>query len=274
MLKRNKIILSLLAVLIMGSLQLSAQDDPPKVGIQDKLGDKIPLELTFFDSDSNEVQLKDIVDRPIVLALVYYHCPGICTPLLTELARVMDLAKIEPGKDYRAVALSFDPNEGPSVAKKWKKEHYTSVDRPLDKGDWLFLTGNEENIRKLTEACGFYYQPAGEEDFTHSGGLIILSPEGKIVRYLKGIEFMPFDLKMSVIEASKGNEMPALNRVLQVCFSYDPEGKTYVFNFTKVFGTIFMTAIGIFFIVLVVKGRKKRKGEEEESEEDEKEENK
>ena len=273
MIKNKILILTALALLIFSAMDSSAQGTPPEIGIQQNLGETIPLDLTFYDADSNEVQLRDIVDRPIVLALVYYHCPGICSPLLTELGRVMDMAKVEPGQDYRAIALSFDPKEGPAVAKKWKKNYYTAVDRPLDKEDWLFLTGNQENIKKLTEAVGFYYKPEGEEDFTHSGGLIVISPEGKIVRYLLGIEFMPFDLKMSVIEANKGNEMPALNRVLQVCFSYDPEGKTYVFNFTKVFGTIFMTAIGIFFIVLVVKGRKKREGEEEIIEE-EKEENK
>lgn len=238
-------------------------EKPPEVGFVEKLGDKIPMGLTFTDASGQERALKEIVDRPTILALVYYRCPGICSPLLSSLGEVADKVTLEPGEDFRILTISFDHSEGPELAKKWKDQYLSAMQREFDEKYWDFMVGDSASIRKLSDAVGFYFKPDGKGDFIHAGGLMILDKEGKISRYLLGTTYLPFDVKMSLIEASKGRSIPTVSRVLEFCFSYDPEGKTYVFNITKVAGTIIFVGIGIFFAVLLVKGRSKKakKGE-------------
>lgn len=235
-------------------------DDQVEIGIEhDKfLGEYVDLDAEFTDSDGNTKTLRDIIDRPTVLSLVYYNCPGICSPLLTNLGETIDEAKIEPGKEYKVISISFDPSETPSLADKWKKNYHKSVTRPLDSDDWQFFTGDSANIKKLTNSVGFYYKKEESGDYTHSGALIMLSPKGKITRYLLGTDYNPFDYKMAIIEASKGVASPPINKVLEYCFSYDPDGQSYVFNVNKIAGTIIFLGVGIFLAVLLIKGRKKK----------------
>lgn len=245
---------------------ISSVEDKIEVGIEHekKLGTYIPLDLKFVDSEGYEKTLKELIDKPVVLALVYYHCPGICSPLLTSLSEVIDKAAIEPGRDYKVLTISFDPRENHEVAKKWKTEYFSGMSRPISTNDWIFMTGDSTNIAKITDAVGFRYQPDGEDDFIHAGALVMIAPDGKITRYLLGTEYSPFDFKLAVIESSKGISAPPISKVLAYCFSYDPEGRTYVFNFNKVAGTVIFLGVGIFFVVLLVKGRSKKvsKGEE------------
>lgn len=241
------------------SIKATTDDKPLEVGIEHekKLGNMLPLDLEFRNSGGETRTLKEIIKKPTVLALVYYHCPGICSPLLTSLGEVIDRADVEPGKDYQILTISFDPRETYEVAARWKKNYFNGMERAIADEDWLFMVGDSANVAKITDAVGFRYKSDGKDDFVHSGALIMISPEGKITRYLLGTSYLAFDFKMAIIEASKGIASPPITKLLAYCFSYDPDGKKYVFNFNKVAGTVIFLGVGIFFVVLLVKGRKK-----------------
>lgn len=239
----------------------SSEEKDVEIGIEHdkKLGKQVALDAEFTDSHGKTYKLRDLIDKPTILSLVYYNCPGICSPLLTNLGEVIDLAKIEPGEDYQVLSISFDPSEGTPLAAKWKKNYVEAMKRQVDDTDWRFMTGDSANIAALTESVGFHYLPDGEGDYIHSGALIAISPKGKITRYLLGLDYNPFDFKMAVIEASKGVATPPITKMLAYCFSYDPDGNKYIFNINKVFGTIIFLGAGIFLAVLLFKKGKRNR---------------
>ena len=219
-------------------------------GIDPRLGSFIPMDATFHDEDGRPVTLGQLIHKPAIMALVYLHCKNVCSILLENLAVALDRLPAEPGKDYLALAISFDENETPAVARENKEMYLKMIARPFPAGGWRFLTGDRENIRRLTEAVGFHFKRVGM-DFEHPVTLTILSPEGKIIRYLYGIDISPLELKMSLLEASEGRIGPAVAQVLRFCFSYDPRNKKLVFNVLRVAGvaTLLMAA-GILFLAL------------------------
>lgn len=235
-------------------------EDKLEIGIEHdkKLGQYVDLNLSFTNSEGKVQKLKDIIKKPTVLSLVYFHCPGICSPLLTNLGKVIDEAKVEPGKDYQVLTISFDPKEDAPLAAKWKKNYLNSVERPINPNDWTFMVGDSLNIAKITDQVGFRYKSDGKEDFIHAGALIVIGTDGKINRYLLGTEFMPFDFKMAVYESAKGISAPPISRLLAYCYSYDPQGKTYVFNINKIAGTVIFLGAGLLLTFLLVKGRSKK----------------
>lgn len=245
-----------LLIFILSFSSISANEI--EVGIDEKLGNYIPMDAVFQTSKGDTVSLKDIIDKPFLLALVYYECPGICSPLLTELAWVVDKVQLEPLQDFNVITISFDPRETPEIAEKWKKNYFNSIRRNFPDEAWTFLTGDSLNISKVTEAVGFYYKPT-QDDFLHAGALIAISPEGKISRYIFGSTYNPFDVKMALLDAGSGKTNPTVAKVLQFCFSYDPEGRSYTLNITRIIGSIMMIIIGVFLTVLLLKRRKDSK---------------
>ena len=229
--------------------------DQQGIGIDEKLGQYVPLDSTFNDERGNGVRLKELIHRPTILALVYYHCPDVCSLLLANLAGVLNKLPSEPGKEYNVLAVSFDEMEKPDLALQRKGMYLKMIERPFPEEAWRFLTGNQETIRKLTDAVGFHFKRE-RKDFLHPVSLIILSPDGKIIRYLYGTEFLPMDLKMALLEASEGRIGPTISKVLRFCFSYDPKGRKYVFNTLKVTGTVTLLFAISFMLFLVFKGRK------------------
>ena len=231
----------------------------PDVGIVERLGDYVPLDLGFLDADGDSVYLRDLVDKPTVVTLVYYHCPSICKPLLSGVVEVMDECDLNPGKDYRVVTISFDQHDNPTSGTEIRKNFTTALqNKTLTPGAWKFLTADSVTIAHLTDVMGFGFQRR-EDKFEHGTALILLSPDGKIVRYLYGLTFLPFDLKMAVIEASKGQTGPSIARVLRFCFSYDPNGRRYTLNVTRIAGaTIILFAVG-FVTFFSTTGRLRRK---------------
>ncbi|MBM4170387.1 MAG: SCO family protein [Ignavibacteria bacterium] len=227
-----------------------------EVGIDEKLGNFLPLESTFKSSDNVQIQLQDIVNKPVLLALVYYECPGICSPMLNELTWTIDKIQLEPGEDFKIITISFDPKEGPETAAKWKQNYLSTLKRKIDKDDWYFLTGDSVNIRKVTDAIGFYYKKSSDDQYIHAGSIIAISPDGKISRYLFGTSFNPFDVKMALFDAKAGKSSPTISKVLQFCFSYDPEGRQYTLNITRIVGSIMLLGVGIFFAVVMLKKKK------------------
>lgn len=229
-------------------------------GIDPQLGRFIPLDATFNDEDGHPVTLRQFGGKPIFLALVYLHCKNVCSILLENLAVALDQLPAEPGKDYTALAVSFDEKETPALARKNKEMYLKMIARPFPPSAWRFLTGDRENIQKLADAVGFHFNRVGE-DFEHPVALTVLSPEGKITRYLYGIDILPFELKMSLVEASEGRIGPAVSQVLRFCFSYDPQSKKLVFNVLRVTGVLtLLMAAAILFVAL---RRRKHPGEEE-----------
>ena len=250
----------LVGLLCLSSIFTAHGEERAKVGVDEKLGGSIPMDLVFNDEDGKPVPLRALITKPTLLTLVYYECPGICSPLMNGLAETLDRTDMEPGKDYQVLSISFNPDEGAKLAAAKKENYLKLFNRPFPKNAWRFLTGDAKNIAALTDAVGFRYQKIGTT-YNHAGVITVLTPDGKIARYLHGINFMPFDIKMSTIEASKGRTMPALNRVLAFCYAYDPQGKAYVFNILKVAGIAMMTFAALFVAWLVITTRRAKKGQ-------------
>jgi protein SCO1/2 len=228
----------------------------PELGIYEHLDEYIPDNIILTDENYNEINLIESIDKPTVIALVYYECPGICSPLLEGVADVITKAKIDLGEDYEVYTVSFDPTEKPKLAKD-KKRNYAKLVKGQDvQNGWTWFTGDSSNINTLLNALGYKVKQEGAE-YIHPAALIVLSPDGKITRYLHGTYFLPFDLKMAVVEASEGRSGPTINKVLQYCFSYDPEGKKYVFNITKISGTLILFIAVSMFIGLMFKRKNK-----------------
>jgi protein SCO1/2 len=226
----------------------SGKQEP--LGIDEQLGRSIPLDATFNDEQGNPVTLRQLIHKPTILAFVYLHCKNVCGILLENLAMAMNQLPAEPGKDYMALAISFDENEKPSLALQEKEKYLKMIQRPFPATAWRFLTGDPENIRKLTQAVGFHFKRVGM-DFEHPVSLMILSPDGKITRYMYGIDILPFDVKMALVEAKEGRIGPAISKVLRFCFSYDPKGKKLVFNVLRVTGVVtLLLAASILFLAL------------------------
>lgn len=246
------------SLLILTLIPLLAQSDVDvEIGVVEKLDQYIPMDAMLIDEHGDTVVIGDLIDKPTILNFVYFRCPGICSPLMDGLADAMDGNDLVLGEDYQALTISFDFREGTFLAVK-KKNNYLNLMEKKEQAEkgWLFFTSDSTNISNLTEATGFRYKPTGN-DFIHAATLIIVDPTGKITRYLNGIYFLPFELKMSLLEAAQGKSGPTINRVLQFCYSYDPDGQRYVMNVTKVAGTLIIFMGLILFVVLVFVRKRK-----------------
>lgn len=256
---RNKILLLLMSVFF--GLSTNAQINPvatpnnDKIGIYEHLNDYIRDDIQLLDKDSTLVNLKSLIDKPTVFAFIYYNCPGLCSPLLGGLAEVIDRTEMELGEDYQVITISFNPDDYPTLGEKKKANYVSGMKNPINDEHWIWLTGDSLNIEKITDNLGFKFMKEGKE-YVHAAAIMVVSPQGKITRYLHGTYFLPFDLKMSVVESSKEVSGPTINKVLQFCFSYDPAGKKYVFNITKISGTIILSAALILLAFLVLKRKK------------------
>jgi len=251
-----------MTMLLYCTITIAANQDNEKINIDEHLGNKLPLEVKFYNAYGQQVALKGLIDKTTVLAFVYYKCPGICTPLMSEITNVINKSDLEAGKDYRIITISMDDRENPQDASEKKQSFLTMIDKPFPPDAWEFLTGDSISINKVTEAAGFHFERVGTQ-FIHTTSVIFISPDGKISRYLypdydKKGEFgiLPFDFKMAVIDASNGKVMPTVGRLLAFCFSYDPKGKGYVFNLLKVFGAGTLFLVGIFVVYLRFRKKK------------------
>lgn len=229
-----------------------------RVGVDEKLGQRVPGDLVFRDENGDSVRLGELIDKPTILSLVYYRCPGICSPLLSGVADAVSKIDLIPGKDYQILTVSFDPADTPSLSRRKKANYLKAIGRPFPPEAWHWLVGDSASIAALTDAVGFHYERRGR-DFVHPGLITVLAPDGKVVRYLYGITFLPFDLKMALYEASQGRTGPTISKVLLYCFSYDPQGKKYAFNFLKVSGTLvlFFATLLVGYLTILPRFRKK-----------------
>ena len=232
-----------------------------EVGVDEKLGQTIPLDLVLKDEAGKPVSLRSLVDKPTILTLNYFRCAGICTPQLNGLADVLNKVNANPGKDFQVITVSFDDRDTPEMAAQKRTNYLGEITRPFPPVAWRFLTGDAATTRTLAGSVGFKYKRVGD-DFVHAGAIMILSPQGKVTRYMYGITYLPADLELALQEAARGEAHPSINKLLKFCFSYDPQGRKYVLDFTKVAAAITLLAAAIFVFALVSKGRKKDKSEE------------
>jgi protein SCO1/2 len=182
----------------------------------------------------------------------------VCPMLLNGLAVVLgQMNLMQPGNDYRVITLSFDDRDTPAFARDKKPNYLKAVGRPFPEQDWTFLTGDETDIRRFTDSIGFTFQRDGEHDFSHPVVLVVLAPGGKVIRYLYGTTFLPFAVTMALTEASQGKVGSTTSRVLQYCFSYDPQKHSYVFNILKVTGTVMVLFVGGFLVFLLKTSKRK-----------------
>jgi protein SCO1/2 len=229
-----------------------------KVGLEEKLGERIPLDLVFRDEQGNPVKLADLVNKPTIIAPVYYRCPNVCHFLQGDLARVLPNLKLKAGEDYQVISFSFDETEQPELALRSRNTYYAAMKNQYPEQAWRFLTGDLEAIRRLTDAAGYQFQRVGTE-FLHPVAFFVVSPDGKIVRYLHGTHVVPKDLTLALYEAKTGHVGTTIRKMVQYCFSFDPEQKTYVFNILRVSATVILTTLAIFAAFLIFGGKKSKK---------------
>lgn len=227
-----------------------------EVGINEHLGSYIPLDLKFVNEKQDTVVLRNIIDKPTILSFVYFDCPGICTPLLEGLSDVIENVDMEIGKDFKVLSLSFNSKDDPVKATS-KKRNLVCSGCTEKNANWTFLTGDSAAIEQMLTSVGFAVKRVGN-DYLHPGAIIIVSPEGKITRYLYGIKFNPMDLKLALIEAQRGLPRPTINKLLDFCYSYDPEGKRYGLEITKLLGTFTVFIVGTVLLILLIKTRRKQ----------------
>lgn len=227
------------------------------VGVTEKLGLQIAAEARFRDEGGRVVTMAEVVDKPTIIVPIYFSCPNVCAIIQSSLAAVLPDVKLEPGRDFQVVSISFDETDTPELAASQKRNYMAAMDFRFPESGWRFLTGDEKNIRLLTDSLGFGFRRSGR-DFLHPVVVMAVSPKGKIVRYLYGTKPLAFDLTMAATEAGREQVGLSVKRVLAYCFSYDPQAKRYVFNFMKITGTGILAILGVLLVSLVLAGRKKR----------------
>lgn len=250
----------------MAACALAQNGLPPMlqdVGIEQKLDHQVPLNLSFKDEHGADVKLqKYFTGKPVILTLVYYECPMLCTEVLNGMVKAMKVMQLSAGKDYDIVTISFNPRETSGLAYDKKQVYLESYNRPGAEQAWHFLTGNEDSIHRVTSAVGFKYKydPA-QDQFAHAAAIFVLTPDGRLSRYLYGVEFSARDLRLALVEASEGKIGSPIDQALLFCFHYDPSAGKYsaaVLNFVRLGGILTVLSISIFIVSM----RRKEKREQ------------
>lgn len=229
-----------------------------QVKIEQKLNEQLPLALTFRNEQGETVHLGDYFGKkPVVLALVYYQCPMLCNQVLNGMVTSFKVLNFKAGEEFEVVTVSFDPLETAELARAKKTTYVNYLPEakrdPAAKG-WHFLTGDQENIRRLTDAIGFhYYFDAATDQFAHGSAIYVATPQGKLSHYFYGIEYSPKDLRLSLVEASANKIGSPVDQLLLYCYHYDPATGKYgavVMNMVRLGGVATLIAIGIMFLVM------------------------
>jgi protein SCO1/2 len=228
------------------------------LGFQDRTGSYIPLDVTLRNAEGDERTFAELADRPVILAFLYYRCVDVCEQIGIDLASALNRASAVSGKDYRVAVVSIDPTEGPADARTLRDRIVPMLAEKRSAAAWEFLTGTDADIDRITDVAGFHYRKVGDA-YEHPIGLIFVSPEGKITRYVHGLAYLPAELDLSIMEASTGTVGPAVAKVLRMCFSYDPRANRLVFNATRVTGGLTLTVALGFSAFLFVRSRKRRR---------------
>jgi protein SCO1/2 len=263
---RVAIWLAFVAVILTASAVRAEDGLPPLlrgVRIDQRLGERVPLDLVFRDEAGHPVQLGDYFhDKPVILVLAYYRCPRLCTQVLNGLLDSLNgLPAFDVGDKFDVLTVSFDPRETPELARAKKQAYVESYGRPGAAEGWHFLTGEQASIERLTEAVGFYYEYDPRTDqFAHASGIMVLTPKGEIARYFYGINYPPRDLRLALVEASGNKIGSPVDQLLLFCFHYDPATGKYtatVMNLVRVTGILTVLTLGAVFAITWQRERRK-----------------
>ena len=234
-----------------------------EIGWDQRLGEKIPLDLALKDSTGRDVILGDYFgDKPVVLSLVYYECPMLCTISLNGLARALEVLSFVPGQEFEVLTVSFDASEGTELAAAKKRAYMASYDKSEEGAQgWHFLTGDAEAVARLTEATGFRFAWDEEtEQFAHPAGILVAAPDGTISHYLFGVEYSPKDLRLALVASGEGKVGSAVDQVLLYCFQYDPETGRYsasILNIVRIAGLVTLLAMAGLILTITKRRREK-----------------
>jgi protein SCO1/2 len=231
------------------------------IGIDQRLGVQIPLDLEFRDEQNQKVQLGRYFGqgKPVILAPVYYGCPMLCTQVINGLIRGLKPLKFSPGNEFTIVAFSFDPNDTPELAAKKKKGYVEQYRKGSSPEGWHFLTGSQRSITALTQAIGFRYRwDEPSKQFVHASGVMLLTPDARLSRYFYGIDYEPKDLKFGLMESSQRKIGTPVDQLLLFCFHYDPITGKYGFLIMSILRAIAAATVLALIAYIITTVRRER----------------
>lgn len=246
-----------------GAVANEADDLISRIDVAQRLGEALPLDAVFTDESGARVELGSLFgERPVVLALVYYECPMLCTLVLNGLVKSLRPLGMDVGDQFDVVVVSFDPGETPEMARAKKAAYVESYGRPDTADGWHFLTGDAASIDAITDAVGFEYAyDADRDEYAHAAAVMVATPEGQLARYLFGVEYSSRDVRLALVEASAGKIGTLVDRLLLYCYHYDPSRGRYsavALNVVRLAGVATMTALAGFILVM---RRRERRGD-------------
>ncbi|HEX6465702.1 MAG TPA: SCO family protein [Terriglobales bacterium] len=236
------------------------QDQKPailtKIGIDQRLNQQLPLDLTFRDEKGKTVRLGDSFgSKPVILSLVYYQCPMLCNQVLDGMTSALSVLKFDAGKEFNIVTVSIDPRETPEMAEKKKEVFIHRYQRPTASQGWSFLTGDQANIDRLAKAIGFHYvYDEKTKQYAHASGIVIATPDGHLAQYYYGIEYSPKDLRLGLIQASQNKIGTAVDQLILYCYHYDPTTGHYgaiAMRIMRLGGVLTLVVLGGFVITML-----------------------
>lgn len=249
------------ATSVPAQLNLAKPKELDGVGVTEHLDAQVPLDLEFADADGRPTTLGDLFDegRPVILTLNYSDCPRLCSVQLNALVDAIRKMDWNLGDQYQIVTVSIDPTELPERAKLTKQKYLRAYGRPGAAGGWRFLVGSETNIKKLTDMVGFDYAFDGKE-YLHVAVLFVCTPEGRVSRYLYGVDYDPQTLRLSMVEAGEGKIGSSMDQILLYCFHYDSASGRYgpaAFRLMRIGGLLTVVVLGTMLSVYWLREKRK-----------------
>lgn len=236
--------------------------------VDEQSGQYLPLDIVFKDSQGELMTLGEIIDKPTIVLPIYFHCPGSCGLNLMNLANSVKRSRLEPGKDFKIIAFSFDESENEDNARVAKRNYLRLLADDFPADDWKFLTGTKESIDKVTKAIGYQFKPIEDGTFIHPTALAVTAPDGMIIKYVYG-SFLTGDLDMAVLEAQQGMPGISVKRLLAYCFNYDPQRSRTFFENVKIGALFGFGVLGLLFVAYVRKAGKHKNSSSKRSQQQE-----
>ena len=257
--------LSALAAVPANAQEITTPAILKKVGIAQNLGAQIPPDLEFRDESGKTVRLGDFFGKkPVVLSLVYFDCPALCTEVLNGELRTLRTISLDLGKDFEAVTVSFEPKDTPALAKAKRDVYLGQYNRPDSAEHWHFLTGSQTSIDALTNAVGFQYAyDSAIRQYAHAAAIVVLTPDGRIDRYFYGVNYPARDVRLGLVDASQGKIGTLTDHAMLYCYQYDPMTGKYgvvVTNVLRGAGALTVLLLGLFMTVMFLRERKRPSG--------------
>lgn len=232
------------------------------VGIEEKIGQNLDLSMIVTNEKGEKVPLSSFfkAHKPVLLSPIYFNCPGLCNFHLNGVVDTLKTMEWSPGNQFEILAFSFDPKETSEVAFKKKESYLKSYGRSGTENGWHFVTADADTVKKLTDSVGFKFKwNETAKEWSHASAAIIVSPEGKISRYLHGIQFETRDMKLALNEAANGKVGGIVDSAMLFCFKYDSHQSKYglqVFALMKIAGAITVAALALWLIPVMIRARR------------------